>query len=227
MAPQTAAATLKSTLFLCLAFLSSSIHAQDSYAPSSPLPDLLDITVDDIIAGFASEAFTSADLVRAYTARIAEIQEPLRPVIELNPDALSIAQALDDERLNHNTSRGPLHGVPVLLKDNIGTLDQLNTTAGSYALFGSLVRKDATLTAHLRAAGAIILGKVGMSEWAYWRGNLPDGWSARGGQVKGAYVEDQDPSGSSSGSGVAASLGLAALTVGSDTGGSIIAPAGE
>lgn len=200
--------------------------ARSRTAPST-LPDLLNITVDDIITGFAGQQFTAVDLINAYIARISEVQEQLRPVIEINPEAIEIAQALDDERLVQNNTRGPLHGVPVLLKDNIGTLDQLNTTAGSYALLGSVVHRDATLVANLRAAGAVILGKAGMSEWAYWRGNCPNGWSARGGQVKGAYYDDQDPSGSSSGSGVAASLGLATLTVGSDTGGSIIAPAGE
>lgn len=195
--------------------------------PYSPLPDLFDLTVDDILTGFAAKQFTSVDLVQAYVARISEVQETLRPVIEINPEAISIAQALDNERLVQNSTRGPLHGVPVLLKDNIGTADEMNTTAGSYALYGSIVPRDSTVAANLRAAGCVILGKAGLSEWAFWRGtNNSDGWSARGGQVKGAYYYDQDPSGSSSGSAVAASLGLAALTVGTDTGGSIIDPAG-
>lgn len=211
-------------LTFCFAFPAGT-HAQYNADPQ-PLPDLFNITVDDIVAGFDAQDFTSVDLARAYIARISEVQEALRPVVEINPEALEIASALDDERLVHNTTRGPLHGVPVLLKDNIGTLDQMNTTAGSYALYGSIVPRDSTVARNLRAAGAVILGKVGMSEWAYNRGILPDGWSARGGQVRGAYVENQDPTGSSSGSGVAASLGLAALTVGSDTGGSILAPAG-
>lgn len=200
------------------------VHANLHHHP--PLPDLFNVTVDDIVAGFQTQQFTSADLVTAYIARISEVQEALRPVIEINPQALEIAHALDQERLSQNKTRGPLHGVPVLLKDNIGTLDELNTTAGSYALFGSIVPRDSTVARNLRAAGAVILGKAGLSEWAYWRGSCPNGWSARGGQVKGAYFEDQDPGGSSSGSGVAASLGLAPLTIGSDTGGSIISPAG-
>ena len=194
-------------------------------APFNQLPNLFDLTVDDIVDGFTNNQFTSVDLVRAYLSRISEVQESLHPIIEINPDALPIAAALDRERLALKTSRGPLHGVPVLLKDNIGTADHLNTTAGSYALLGSIVPRDATVAANLRAAGAVILGKAGLSEWSYWRGmNNSNGWSARGGQVKGAYYEDQDPSGSSSGSAVAASLGLAALTVGTDTGGSIIGP---
>lgn len=225
MASPSKAVLLALSSFLLLGLFGPS--SARSHTASGALPDLFNITVDDIITGFERQQFTSVDLVNAYIARISEVQEELRPVIEVNPEAVDIAQALDDERLLQNNTRGPLHGVPVLLKDNVGTLDQLNTTAGSYALLGSVVHRDATLVANLRAAGAVILGKAGMSEWAYWRGNCPNGWSARGGQVKGAYYDDQDPSGSSSGSGVAASLGLATLTVGSDTGGSIIAPAGK
>ena len=158
--------------------LLSAVIQAEANAPTNALPDLFNITVDSIIAGFAAKDFTSADLVTAYIARIAEVQELLRPVIEINPEALDIARALDDERLSLNRTRGPLHGVPVLLKDNIGTQDQLNTTAGSYALLGSLVPRDVTLVANLRAAGAVILGKAGMSEWAYERGKCPNGWSA-------------------------------------------------
>jgi amidase len=203
----------------------NAIVFNDNTIPYNPLPDLFDITIDDIVVGFAAKQFTSVDLVKAYIARIAEVQEVLRPVIEINPEAIAIAQALDNERLSMNKTRGPMHGVPVLLKDNIGTADQLNTTAGSYALYGSIVPRDSTVAANLRAAGCVILGKAGLSEWAFWRGvNNSNGWSARGGQVKGAYYFDQDPSGSSSGSAVAASIGLSAITIGTDTGGSIIAP---
>ncbi|KAK3075796.1 hypothetical protein LTR53_000621 [Teratosphaeriaceae sp. CCFEE 6253] len=214
---------------LLLACFASTLAASSAaQIPFAPLPDLFDLTVDDILTGFSSNQFTSVDLVRAYIARTAEVQEALRPVIEINPDAIAIAEALDNERLDLNTTRGPLHGVPVLLKDNIGTADQLNTTAGSYALYGSIVPYDSTVAGNLRAAGAVILGKAGLSEWAFWRGtNNSNGWSARGGQVKGAYYEDQDPSGSSGGSAVAAALGLAALTVGTDTGGSVIAPSNK
>ncbi|KAK3626192.1 hypothetical protein LTR56_019980 [Elasticomyces elasticus] len=220
-------APLLATLISFFLITATAISSPTQF-PFQPLPDLFDLTVDDIITGFSNQQFTSVDLVRAYIARTAEVQQALHPIIEINPDALSIAQALDDERLLHNTTRGPLHGVPVLLKDNIGTADQLNTTAGSYALHGSIVPHDSTVAANLRTAGAVILGKAGLSEWAFWRGTRnSNGWSARGGQVKGAYYEDQDPSGSSGGSAVAASLGLAALTVGTDTGGSIIAPSNK
>ncbi|KAK5697636.1 hypothetical protein LTR17_023951 [Elasticomyces elasticus] len=205
-------APLSATL-ISFFLITATAASSPSQFPFQPLPDLFDLTVDDIITGFSTQQFTSVDLVRAYIARTAEVQQALHPIIEINPDALSIAQALDDERLLHNTTRGPLHGVPVLLKDNIGTADQLNTTAGSYALHGSIVPHDSTVAANLRAAGAVILGKAGLSEWAFWRGtNTSNGWSARGGQVKGAYYDNQDPSGSSGGSAVAASLGLAALT---------------
>ena len=217
-------------LFLFLGLLCPNLLlvAGQPTTPYTPLPDLFDITIDDIVAGFAANKFTSVDLVNAYIARISEVQEALRPVIEINPEAVAIAQALDEERLSGNKTRGPLHGVPVLLKDNIGTADQLNTTAGSYALHGSIVPHDSTVAANLRAAGCVILGKAGLSEWAFWRGyNNSNGWSARGGQVKGAYYFDMDPSGSSGGSAVAASLGLSAITIGTDTGGSIIAPSNQ
>jgi amidase len=203
----------------------NAIVFNDNTIPYNPLPDLFDITIDDIVTEFAAKQFTSVDLVKAYIARIAEVQEVLRSVIEINLEAIAIAQALDNEQLFMNKTRGPMHGVPVLLKDNIGTADQLNTTAGSYALYGSIIPRDSTVAANLRAAGCVILGKAGLSEWAFWRGvNNSNGWSARGGQVKGAYYFDQDPSGNSSGSAVAASIGLSAITIGTDTGGSIIAP---
>ncbi|KAK0863761.1 hypothetical protein LTR87_016035 [Friedmanniomyces endolithicus] len=213
-------------LTTCITAVTVVTATSSTQFPFQPLPDLFSLTVDDIITGFSTNQFTSADLVSAYIARAAEVQLALRPIIEINPDALLIAQTLDNERLIQNRTRGPLHGVPVLLKDNIGTADQLNTTAGSYALYGSIVPHDSTVAANLRAAGAVILGKAGLSEWAFWRGtNNSNGWSARGGQVKGAYYDNQDPSGSSGGSAVAAGLGLTALAVGTDTGGSVIDPA--
>lgn len=141
-----------------------------------------------MIAGFTTNLFSSVDLVNAYAAGIAvDFQEALRPVIELNPDVVDVAQTLDNERI-HNETRGPLHGAPVLLKENIGTKDNMNTTAGPYALFGSTILEDFTVASNLRQAGAVILGKAGLSEWAVWRGEEnSDGWSARDGQVKGAY----------------------------------------
>lgn len=187
-------------------------------------PSLLDATTEDVIVGFESGLFTSVDLVNAYIARIQEVNGTLHAITQLNPDALSIAQALDDERAN-GTVRGPLHGVPILIKNNIGTNDSLDNTAGSYALAGAKIPRDSTLASKLRKAGAVILGKANLSQWANYRSfNSSNGWSAIGGQVIGAYFPDQDPSGSSSGSGVSASLGLSLLTLGSETDGSIISP---
>lgn len=137
---------------------------------------------------------------------------------------MSIAATLDAERAN-GTIRGPLHGIPILIKNNIATADAMDNTAGSYALAGARVPRDSTIAAKLRKAGAVILGKTNLSQWANFRSsNSSNGWSAIGGQVVAAYFPDQDPSGSSSGSGVASSLGLALAALGSETDGSIISP---
>ena len=153
-----------------------------------------------------------------------EVNETLHMVTQLNPDALSIAQDLDDQRAK-GTVIGPLHGVPILIKNNIATADQMDNTAGSYALAGVKVPRDSTMAAKLRKAGVVILGKTNLSQWANYRSfNTSNGWSALGGQTKGAYYPDQDPSGSSSGSGVSSSLGLALACLGSETDGSIISP---
>ena len=188
-------------------------------------PQLLDATLDDLRRGLDSGLFTSVDLVKAYLARIDEVNPTLRAVLELNPDALALAATADEERRRGLCSRKPLHGIPILIKDVIGTDDKMNTTAGSYALLGSRVAEDSTVVAKLRRAGAIILGKTNLSEWSYTRGfNLPAGWSALGGQTLGAYFPQQDPSGSSSGSAVAVSIGLAWAALGVETVGSIISP---
>lgn len=187
-------------------------------------PSLIDATTEDVIVGFESGLFTSVDLVTAYIARINEVNGTLHAVTQLNPDALAIAQELDDERAN-GTIRGPLHGIPVLIKNNIATNDSMDNTAGSYALAGAKVPRDSTLASKLRKAGAVILGKANLSQWANYRSfNSSNGWSAIGGQVIGPYYLDQDPSGSSSGSGVSAALGLSLSTLGSETDGSIISP---
>ena len=150
-------------------------------------------------------------------------------VTELNPEALTIAANLDAERAKGNAS-GLLHGVPILVKNNMATLDRMNTTAGSFALLGATVPRDSTVVAKLRGAGAIILGKANMSQWAAWRGTSAvagqtiNGWSAYGGQCQGVYYPGQDPSGSSSGSAVASSLGLSFAALGSETDGSLILP---
>jgi amidase len=147
-------------------------------------------------------------------------------VIEVNPDALGIADTLDAER-RAKGPRGPLHGIPIVIKDNIDTADRMTTTAGSLALEGSIAARDAFLVERLRAAGAVLLGKTNLSEWANFRsGKSTSGWSARGGQVKNPYALDRNPCGSSSGTGVAVSANLAAVGVGTETDGSIVCPSG-
>ncbi|KAL4929559.1 amidase signature domain-containing protein [Aspergillus undulatus] len=189
------------------------------------LPSLYEADIDTLAKGLECNQFTSVDLVQAYTARIKEVNDKLRPVTETNPDALSIASALDEERVR-GVLRGPLHGIPILIKDTIATNDAMNTTAGSYALLGAKVPHDSTIALKLRNAGAIILGKTNPSEWSSFRiFDSANGWSAYGGQTLGPFFPRQDPSGSSSGSAVGASLGLATVTLGGETSGSIIDPA--
>jgi amidase len=161
-------------------------------------------------------------------ARIEAIDQAgpqLRSIIELNPAALTIAAELDAERAATG-SRGPLHGIPILLKDNIDTADQMLTTAGSLSLVGSRPTQDATVAKKLREAGVVLLGKTNLSEWANFRSTRStSGWSARGGQTRNPYVLDRNPCGSSSGSAVAAAANLAAVTLGTETDGSIVCPA--
>jgi amidase len=187
-----------------------------------------DASLSDLHAQLTSGALTSRALTQHYLDRIDEIDKhgpTLNSVIELNPEVLEMAEALDAE-LKERGARGPLHGVPVLLKDNIETGDRMQTTAGSLALEGSRAARDAFVAARLRAAGAVILGKTNLSEWANFRSNLSSsGWSSRGGQTRNAYVLDRNPSGSSSGSGVAVAAGLCAAAIGTETDGSIISPA--
>jgi len=162
--------------------------------------------------------------LQAYVARIKEVNSTLNCVTEVNPDAVSIAAELDAERAN-GTTRGPLHGVPILIKNNIATNDKMSNTAGSFALLGARVPRDSTLATKLRAAGVVILGKANLSQWANFRSfNSTNGWSAYGGQTFGVYYPAQDPSGSSSGSGVSSALGLAFAALGSETAGSILSP---
>lgn len=173
-------------------------------------------------SALASHRLTSRQLVTAYLARIKAYDKPTNSIRELSPTALAWADKLDSERRAGHL-RGPLHGIPILLKDNIGTADQ-PTTAGSIALKGLRPRADATLTARLRAAGAIILGKTNLSEFANWVDlSMPNGYSSLGGQVREAYSLG-DPSGSSSGSGVAGSMAFATAAFGSETSGSVLSP---
>ena len=186
-----------------------------------------EVTADDLQGMMESGEHTARSITEAYLGRLEAMdrQGPeLRSMIEINPDALAIADELDAER-QANGPRGPLHGIPVALKDNLDTHDRMTTTAGSLALEGSIPPRDSFVAERLRAAGAILLGKLNMSEWAYFRGErATSGWSARGGQCKNPYALDRNPCGSSSGSGTAASANLCALTVGTETGGSIMCP---
>ena len=175
-----------------------------------------------------SGALTSAELTRGYIERIAELNPLLRAVIEVNPNAVAIAAQLDNERRQGRGLRGPLHGIPVLIKDNIATADQMQTTAGSVALVNSKVPADAVLVAKLRAAGAVILGKANLGEWANFRGFNPFGfygWTARGGATQNPYLLSYSAFGSSSGSAVGAAANLCAVAVGTETDGSIVNPA--
>lgn len=192
----------------------------------TPFPPLIEATLEDLVKGLEADLFTSVDLVNAYSARIAEVNDTLKMVTELNPDALSIAAETDRLRAD-GIVLGPLHGIPILLKNNIATMDDMSNTAGSYALVGAKVPRDSTMAAKLRKAGAVLLGKTNLSQWANSRSfNTSNGWSAWGGQTEAAYYPGQDPSGSSSGSGVASSLGLALACLGTETDGSIVSPAG-
>jgi len=189
--------------------------------------ELEEVTIAELGSQMASGERTSAEITRLYLERIESLdrQGPsLCSVIETNPDALAIAGQLDAERAAGNV-RGPLHGVPILLKDNIATADRNTTTAGSLALEGSISQRDAFVAARLRRAGAVLLGKANLSEWANFRSNRSSsGWSARGGQCRNPYVLNRNPCGSSSGSGAATSANLCAAAVGTETDGSIICP---
>jgi len=191
--------------------------------------ELEEATVADLQRDMVSGRRTARSIAQDYIERIESLDRKgpsLRAVLEINPDALSIANALDRERKDRGT-RGPLHGIPVLIKDNIDTADRMTTTAGSYALEGSIAAQDAFIAKRLRDAGAVILGKTNLSEWANFRStHSSSGWSGRGGQVRNPYVLDRNPCGSSSGSGSAIAANFAAIAVGTETDGSIVCPAG-
>jgi len=191
--------------------------------PASP-------SVTELQEALASGQTTVREIVEAALARIDALDQQgpaLNAVIELNPEALSIADALDEELAN-GASRGPMHGIPVLIKDNIATADQMQTTAGSLALDGLRPHTDATVAAQLRDAGMVILGKTNLSEWANIRSFYSSsGWSGRGGQTLNPHQLDRNPSGSSSGSAAAAAAGYVAVTIGTETNGSIVSPGGN
>ncbi|PYQ12832.1 MAG: amidase [Acidobacteria bacterium] len=211
--------------FLGYGAIGGAVLARRPPAPAEvPLEEA---TIDGLQEQMESGRLTARRLTAAYLARIDALDRKgpaLRAVIETNPDALSMAEALDAERTARG-ARGPLHGIPVLLKDNLDTADRMTTTAGSLALSGSIPPRDSFVAQKLRQAGAVLLGKANLSEWANIRSShSSSGWSGRGGQCRNPYVLDRNPCGSSSGSGVAVSANLCALAIGTETDGSIVCP---
>jgi len=197
-------------------------------SPSVPAFELDELSVTDLQAAMAAGKYSSSSLTELYLGRIDQVDRRgamLKSVLEVNPDAHQIALAMDAER-RQKGPRGPLHGIPVLIKDNIDTGDKMQTTAGSLALVGSPAAKDAFVAQKLREAGAVILGKTNLSEWANIRSShSSSGWSGRGDLTKNPYALDRNPCGSSSGSGAAASASLCAVAVGTETDGSVVCPA--
>ncbi len=193
---------------------------------SEPNTELMEITVGELQAKMKSGELSAEKIVEKYFERIREIDPQLRSIVELNPDAERIAEELDRER-KAGKIRGALHGIPILLKDNIDTTDRMKTTAGSLALLNAPTPKqDAFFVSQLRKSGAIILGKTNLSEWANFRSTKSSsGWSGRGGQTKNPYILDRNPCGSSAGTGAAIAANLAAIGVGTETDGSIVCPA--
>lgn len=200
----------------------------DEAVVRGPHPELIGLSVEQAARMMQEWSLTSVDLTRKYLDRIAALDADgprLGSVLEINPDALEIAASLDEERKQGHV-RGPLHGIPVLVKDNFDTSDSMHTTAGSLALMDSRPTHDATCVTRLREAGAVILGKASMSEWANFRGQGSiSGWSGRGGETKNPHSLLRNPSGSSSGSAVAVAADLAVVTVGTETDGSVVSPA--
>jgi amidase len=208
----------------------SLIAAEASSGESWPAPDsfeLDEMTITELQQGLTSGKYTSKSLVRKYLERINDIDKSgptINSVIEINSEAEAIAETLDRER-KAKGPRGPLHGIPILIKDNIDTADRMLTTAGSLALLNSHATQDAFIVKKLRNAGAVIIGKTNLSEWANFRStHSSSGWSGRGGQTKNPYVLDRNPCGSSSGSGAATAANLCAASIGTETDGSIVCP---
>ena len=204
-------------------------EGEGAAAPIPPVEDLPleEITIDALQEAMESGEWTARSVTEAYLARIAQLNlegPSLRAVIETNPDVVVMAAELDRQR-QATGPRGPLHGVPIVLKDNINTGDRMTTTAGSHALAGWVSPVDSAVAARLRRAGAVLLAKANLSEWANFRSTRSSsGWSGRGGQCRNPYVLDRNPCGSSSGSGVAVSANLAAVAIGTETDGSIVCP---
>ena len=224
--------TLMGSAAATLTPLYPALGAAREVVSSAPLPDIKsfeldEITIPELQDGMKSGKFTARSLVEKYSDRMQEIDKSgpaVNSIIEMNPDALSIADSLDEER-QAKGSRGPIHGIPVLIKDNIDTADRMMTTAGSLALLGSKPAQDSFVAQKLRAAGAVILGKTNLSEWANIRsGHSTSGWSGRGGLTKNPYALDRNPCGSSSGTGAGISANLCAVGIGTETDGSIVCP---
>lgn len=211
------------------AFLFNSCSEEEVKKQSSEKPanKFEEISIQELQAGYTNGDYTVEKVVQFYINRIKAIDQngpELNAVLIINPDALKIAAELDQE-LKDGKSRGPLHGVPVLLKDNIDTHDQMETTAGSRAMIGSRPLQDSFVAKKLREAGAVILGKANLSEWANFRGDFSSsGWSGVGGQTKNPYILDRNPCGSSAGSGVSVSANLCMFAIGTETNGSIVCP---
>lgn len=209
----------------------SGCHAHHHEHPSvatriDPAFELNEETIASLQVKMEKGALTAEAIVKMYLDRIANVDSSLHSIIEINPDALIIARELDEERKNGKV-RGPLHGIPVVIKDNIDTADKMATTAGSLALEGNIAPEDAPIVSRLREAGAILLGKSNLSEWANFRSTRSSsGWSGRGGQVRNPYLLDRSPCGSSSGTGAAIAANLCTIGIGTETNGSIVCPAG-
>ena len=215
------------TLFLVLLLISCDATENETETSTEEKFTYLEYDISKIRQGYEEGAFSIQDLVQAYLDRIEAIDQngpTLRSVLTVNPEAMEIAARLDEE-MNQGNSRGPLHGIPILLKDNIDTHDSMPNTAGSRAMANSFPLQDSYVAQKLRESGAVILGKANLSEWANFRGQLSSsGWSGLGGQVKNPYYLDRNPCGSSSGSGVAVSANLTVLAIGTETNGSIVCP---
>lgn len=194
-------------------------------AAPPPAFDLAEKSISELQAAMASGELSSASMVRKYLDRIAEVDRKINSIMEINPDAGAIAKALDAERKNGKV-RGPLHGIPVILKDNIDTADKMKTTAGSLALLDAPTpARDSSVAEQLRKAGAVILAKTNLSEWANFRSSASvSGWSGRGGQTRNPYMLDRNPCGSSSGTGAAIAANLSAVGIGTETDGSVVCP---
>ena len=224
---------LKTSTLGCALAIASPVSTFATEANESESPTLLpafeleESTITELQDGLKAGKYSSRSLVEKYLERINEVDKKgpgLNSIIEMNPEAEAIASSLDRER-KEKGARGPLHGIPLLIKDNIDTADRMMTTAGSLALVGSKPQQDSFVAKKLREAGAIIIGKTNLSEWANFRSNhSSSGWSGRGGQTKNAYVLDRNPCGSSSGSGAAAAANLCAAAIGTETDGSVVCP---